>query len=117
MLDLIPIERKLSSSLLIGKYDLKRDPGVFKNWKNSTVLKTLQNNLLVFDDVINKTPVEIFNIKKMKYKSREDKKNPFRFEIAEKKKGMIFNSNKIHYFDANTAENLKVVKNAFNITE
>lgn len=117
MLSLIPIERKLSSPLLIGKYDLKRDPGVFKSWKNCIVLKTLQNNLLIFDDVINKNPVEVFNAKKMKFKAKDDKKNPFKFEIAEKKKGVLFNSNKIQYFDAISADNFKVVKAALNVLD
>ena len=100
MIELIPIESKLNSSLMVDKFELKRDPGVFKSWKNCTVIKTLQNNILVYDEKINKHPVEIFNVKKMKFKSREEKKNPFRFEILEKKKGIIFNSNKLQYFDA-----------------
>ncbi len=117
MISLIPIERSLSSPLLIGKYDLKRDPGVFKSWKNCIVLKTLQNNFLIFDDVINKNPVEFFNTKKMKFKAKDDKKNPFRFDISEKKRGVIFNSNKIQYFDAISADNFKVIKAAFNIAD
>jgi len=117
MINLIPVERKLSSLLLIGKYDLKRDPGVFKSWKNCIILKTLQNNLLIYDDVINKNPVEIFNTKKMKSKIKDEKKNPLKFELAEKKKGVLFNSNKIQYFDAISADNLKVTKAAFNVSD
>lgn len=117
MLNLIPVERKLSSPLLIGKYDIKRDPGVFKSWKNSIVLKTLQNNLLVFDEVINKNPVDIFSTKKMRFRIKDEKKYPFKFEISEKKKGVLFNSNKIQYFDSVSADNLKVIKTAFNISD
>jgi len=117
ILSLIPIERKMSSPLLIGKYEIKRDPGVFKSWKNCTILKTIQKNLLVFDENINKSPVEVFNIKKMKFRIKGDKKYPFRFEITEKKKGVIFNSSKVQNFDANSDENFKNIKSAFEVSD
>lgn len=116
MIELIPIERKLASSLLIGKYDMKRDPGFFKSWKNCTILKTLQNNFLIYDDVINKRPAEIFNVRKLKFKKKEEKKFPYRFEISEKKKGMLFSSNVVQYFDAATEDNFNLFKQALDIS-
>ncbi len=117
MLSLIPVEKKLSSSLLIGKYDLLRDPGYFKSWKNCIIVKTLQNNILIYDEKINKKPIEIFNIKKLKLIMKGDKKNPNRFEISEKKKGLLFNSNKIQYLDAVSDTKLIEIKKSFNIDE
>jgi len=114
---LIPVENKLSSSLLIGKYTLKRDPGIFKSWKNCTILKTLQNSIIIYDDNINKHPVETFNLKKLKFNPKKDKNNTFKFEIIEKKKGVIFDTNKIQNFDAVSEENFKLIKAAFNINE
>jgi hypothetical protein len=111
IVSLIPVERKLSSSFLIGKYDLKRDPGMFQSWKNCIVLRTLQNNFLVYDDVINKRPLEIFSIKRLRIRNK-DPKFPFRFEISEKKRGMIFDSTKVFNFDALNQKTYESIKSA-----
>jgi hypothetical protein len=116
IINLIPVERKLSSSFLVGKYDLKRDPGMFQSWKNCIVLRTLQNNFLVYDDIINKRPLEIFNIKRLRIRNK-DAKFPFKFEISEKKKGMIFDSTKVFNFDAINQKTYESIKSAIdNIT-
>ena len=116
VVELIPMENKLSSALLLEKFEFKWDPGVFKSWKKCIILKTLQNNILIYDGMVNKIPDEIFNMKKLKFKIKEEKKFPYKFEITEKKKS-FFSSNKVVCIDALNEENLKRFKDSLNIIE
>lgn len=90
--------------------ELKRDPGVFKSWKHTVLIVTKQKNVILFDEVIKKKNLGMLNVDRLVIRMKEDKKNPYRLEISENKKGIIFNSNVSFVLDAITKENLENIK-------
>ena len=98
------------SSLLLYKQELKRDPGLFKSWRKSILIITIQNNVFIFDERINKMVIERFNLKDINIKECEDKSYPLRFVINEEKKGFIYNSNVKQFLECSSEENLKELK-------
>lgn len=83
---------------------IRRDPGFLKSWKNCIMVISKQNNLFIFDDKISRQFIYSFCLKKIKYKHKDDKKHPFRFEIIESKKGMFFTTNDTLVLDAQNKE-------------
>jgi hypothetical protein len=102
-IDLNPMihENIKSSELVKDIHNIKRDPGMFKSWKNCKMYITEQNNLLFFDyeehigekDDLYEKFLYSLNLRRAKLVPKNSEKHPFRFEIAELKKGVIFNSN------------------------
>lgn len=92
---LLPEKIQQNKSFLVEKtYDVKRDPGVFSSWKNSIMVITKQNNMLIFDDEIkHKNFVDLVNLKKIKFNCKSEKKYPYRFEVVETRRGSLFDSN------------------------
>jgi hypothetical protein len=83
-----------NSNLKVFEMEIKRDPGMFSSWKNCVLLITKQQNILLFDEEgTNIQFLDILKIENLKVKSKEEKKNPFRLEISEIKKGFMFDSN------------------------
>ncbi len=100
------------SPLLQHSWELKRDPGFFKPWKTCFIVLTLQNNILIYDEKIHISFLtDKLELKNCSLISKEDKKNPFRFELNEVRKGIIYNSNVTYYFDALNQETFdKILK-------
>ena len=100
-----------NSTLLCNCWEVKRDPGFFKSWKVCYIIVTVQNSIFIFDDKINNSYIDRLDLKTSILTAKEGKKNPYRFELTEMKKGFIYNSNLTYYFDAITQENFeKIVK-------
>ena len=81
-----------NSSLILFLSNVNKISGIFKNSIKSVLLITLQSNILIFEEKINNKIYEIYNYSNIIFKSINDKSTPFRFEISELKKGMIYNS-------------------------
>ena len=102
-----------NSTLLTHCWEVKRDPGFFKSWKVCYLVITIQNNIFIFDDKIQNRFIDKLDFKSSSFSGKEDKKNPFRFDITEIKKGFIYNSNSTYYFDAGSQENFDSIVKVF----
>ena len=103
--------------LILDKFEIKRDPGMFSSWKDCTVMFTKQNHMIIFDKPINKFFVNIFEISHVTYTKREDKKKLFLFSITVNRKSKIMNTSGTFYYDALSSEVLKKIENYFNVIE
>jgi hypothetical protein len=105
------------SDLIKDKFEIKRDPGMFSSWRECLIMFTKQNHMIIFDKPVNKFFVNIFEINKITYSKKEDKKKPFLFSIYVNQKGKIMNSNGTYIYDALDLEKLKKIEGYFNIIE
>lgn len=102
------------SDLVFGVYAIKRDPGVFSSWRNCVLMFTKQKHAIIFDEPVNKNFVTIFELTKITYRPKPDKKNNNLFEIVVNRKGKIMNSSGTYLYDAKSDEILKEI--AFKFT-
>jgi hypothetical protein len=84
--------------------EVRRDPGIFKSWRTVVLVMTKQKNVIIFDDKISNKDFILLYIPRLTVKPKEDKKNPYRFELCETKKGILFNSNVNVILDAVTPD-------------
>ena len=105
------------SDLIKDKFEIKRDPGMFSSWRECLMMFTKQNHMIIFDKPVNKFFVNIFEINKISFMRKEDKKKPFLFSIVVNKKGKIMNSSGTYIYDALDLEKLKKIEGYFNIIE
>jgi hypothetical protein len=93
-INFMPLGIDLDQKSLLVSYvtNVKRNPGVFSTWKNSMVVITLQDFLIIFDDRVSKKFANRFRLDKIKIKMKEDKKSPYKFELSETRKVLFFNS-------------------------
>ena len=105
------------SDLIKDKFEIKRDPGMFSSWRDCLIMFTKQNHMIIFDKPVNKFFVNLFEISKVTYIKKEDKKKPFLFSIYVNKKGKIMNSNGTYIYDALDLERIKKIESHFNIIE
>jgi hypothetical protein len=104
-----PKKMEHSYTLVDHIFKLKRDPGFFKNWKSAILVFTKQQNAIVFDDKLSSKFANMINLKRAKLRVRSETKNPFRFEISEIKKGILFNSNNSFLLDAEDNEKFDLI--------
>ena len=102
------------NDLLSAQFKIQRDPGVFQSWKSSIIFFTKQNHAIVYDEPVGyKTFVTSFDLSRVQYKNKPEKKNPNLFEvIPQKTKGKI-NIKRSSVFDANTKEGLLDIMERF----
>ena len=102
------------NNLLLAQFKIQRDPGVFQSWKHSIMFFTKQNHVIVYDEPVGyKTFVSSFDLSKVQYKNKPEKKNPNLFEvIPQKTKGKI-NLGRSCVYDANTKEGLLDIMERF----
>ena len=105
------------SDLIKDKFEIKRDPGMFSSWRDCLIMFTKQNHMIIFDKPVNKFFVNLFEISKVTYIKKEDKKKTFLFSIYVNKKGKIMNSNGTYIYDALDLERIKKIESHFNIIE
>jgi hypothetical protein len=104
------IEGYYNSNLKEIEIEIKRDPGIFSSWKNSILIITKQKNILVFDEEgSNLQYIDILSIDRLKVKIKEDKKNPYRLEISESKKGFMFDTSTSFKIDCLTKEKYELI--------
>jgi len=95
--------------LIIKQIEVKRDGGFFRGWKDSLLVFTKQNHIIVYDKPATYTfenIITIFEIDKTGFGQKVDFKKPFLFEIIINSKGKIMNFNGTFLFDALNNENL-----------
>jgi hypothetical protein len=80
------------SNLLMFSNKVNKIYGLFKSVKECVLVLTIQNNLFIFEDKINRKRYEKIMLKSLSFRHSTDNKHPLRFEISELKKGMIYNS-------------------------
>ena len=98
--------------LTIKKMEIKRDPGIFSKWKQAGIVFTRQSHLILFDKVDsfkNEDVVKIFEMDKISFKRKEDKKKGLLFDIIANVKGKVMNFKGEHNFDALTMDNLNEI--------
>ena len=105
------------SDLIKDKFEIKRDPGMFSSWRECLIMFTKQNHMIIFDKPVNKFFVNIFEINKITYSKKEDKKKPFLFSIYVNQKSKIMNSSGTYIYDALDLERLKKIEGYFNIIQ
>ena len=104
------IEGYYNSNLKEIEIEIKRDPGIFSSWKNSNLIISKQKNILIFDEEgPNLQYIDILSIDRLKVKFKEDKKNPYRLEISETKKGFMFDTSTIFKIDCLTKEKYDLI--------
>ncbi len=101
------------SELVKGTYLIRRDPGFFSSWKNCKIVFTKQKHALIIDEPITSKAENIFEISKVIFKRKEEKKNTYLFEVIAKEKGKIMNSTGEYTFDAKTESVLKEIELLF----
>jgi hypothetical protein len=99
--------------LITDTFKVKRDPGMFKGWKDAVLYITKQNHIVVYDEPISyKTFVVSLDISKVVCKAKADKKNANLIEITQSK-GKKINFGK-YVYDAISKENLDNIMERIN---
>ena len=98
--------------LLVKQISIKRDPGIFSKWRDSILIFTKQQHLLLFDkpgylDDL----VKIFELDKTSFRKRTDKKNQFLFELIVSRKGLVMDFKDTYLCDALNQENIDEIPN------
>lgn len=101
------------SDLVYGVYAIKRDPGVFSSWRNCVLMFTKQKHAIIFDEPVNKNFVTIFELTKITYRQKPDRKNNNLFEIVVNRKGKIMTSSGTYLYDAKSDEIMKEIESKF----
>ena len=98
--------------LIIKKFDIKRDPGLFMKWRNEIMVFTRQKHIIIFEKANNfllDNVVKVFETDKITYKKKVEKKNPYLFEIIANIKGKIMNFKGSFLFDGLNEQNVNEV--------
>ena len=101
------------NDLIIKKFEIKRDPGVFQKWKAANMIFTKQHHLILYDQVDSykiDDIVRIFETDKINFRRKDDKKKGFLFEVIAVVKGKIMNFKGDFLFDALGEPNLNAIK-------
>jgi len=87
--------------LIIKELKIKRDPGVFKSWRDSIMIFTRQSHLLIYDNSTDKEEnfVKIFELDKTSYRKKLDNKKPFLFELTANRKGKVMDFKGTYLYD------------------
>ena len=99
--------------LINDTFKVKRDPGMFKGWKDAVLFLSKQNHIIVYDEPISyKTFVVSLDISKVVCKAKSDKKNANLIEITQSKgKKINFGG---YVYDAISKENLNNIMDRIN---
>ena len=99
--------------LINDTFKVKRDPGMFKGWKDAVLLLSKQNHVIVYDEPISyKTFVVSLDISKVVCKAKSDKKNANLIEITQSKgKKINFGG---YVYDAISKENVTNIMERIN---
>ena len=97
----------VTDDLIIKKITVKRDPGLFKGWKDSIFIFTKQQHLLIYDAPLSSENfVKIFELDKTSYRKKNDNKRRYLFEIIANRKGKIMDFKGNFLFDGLNEQNI-----------
>ena len=103
--------------LVINKFEIKRDPGIFSRWKQALMVFTKQHHLILYDTINNfksDNVVKIFETDKITFRRKDDKKKGFLFEVIAVIKGKVMNFKGETLLDALTIENINKIAEIIN---
>ena len=103
--------------LVINKFEIKRDPGIFSRWKQALMVFTKQHHLILYDSINNfksDNVVKIFETDKITFRRKDDKKKGFLFEVIAVIKGKVMNFKGETLLDALTIENINKIAEIIN---
>ena len=103
--------------LVINKFEIKRDPGIFSRWKQALMVFTKQHHLILYDTINNfksDNVVKIFETDKITFRRKDDKKKGFLFEVIAVIKGKVMNFKGETLLDALTIENINKIAELIN---
>jgi len=118
LISVLPTQLDVSvNDLIVKSFEIKRDPGIFSRWKQAGMVFTRQHHLILFDKVNSykiEDIVKIFEMDKITYRRREDKKKGLLFEVVANIKGKVMNFKGEFLFDALTMENINEISGLIN---
>jgi hypothetical protein len=91
--------------LILNKIEVKMNPGLFRGWRNYSMLLTKQNHIIILNKPNNYTPeniVHVFQLDKITFKLKSSFEKPFLFDIIPHNSGMYGT----YSFDALNNKNL-----------
>ena len=91
--------------LILNKIEVKMNPGLFRGWRNYSMLLTKQNHIIILNKPNNYTPeniVHVFQLDKITFKLKSSFEKPFLFDITPHNSGMYGT----YSFDALNNKNL-----------
>jgi len=97
------------SNFIQTLFEIKRDPGILSKTRPSFLVLTFQNNIIVYDEKIYSSPVDIYKYEFVTFKVKDEKK--FRFEIIEDNKKSLFTSSLT--FETTSKEKLEEFETLF----
>ena len=103
--------------LVVNKFEIKRDPGIFSRWKQALMVFTKQHHLILYDTINNfksDNVVKIFETDKITFRRKDDKKKGFLFEVIAVIKGKVMNFKGETLLDALTIENINKIAEIIN---
>ena len=103
--------------LVVNKFEIKRDPGIFSRWKQALMVFTKQHHLILYDSINNfksDNVVKIFETDKITFRRKDDKKKGFLFEVIAVIKGKVMNFKGETLLDALTIENINKIAEIIN---
>ena len=103
--------------LVVNKFEIKRDPGIFSRWKQALMVFTKQHHLILYDMINNfksDNVVKIFETDKITFRRKDDKKKGFLFEVIAVIKGKVMNFKGETLLDALTIENINKIAELIN---
>ena len=99
-----------SEDLVMKRFKVKRDPGIFKGWRDSILVFTRQHHLLLYDTAEKiENFAKIFEVDKINFRRKLDNKRPFMFELIATRKGKIMDFKGNYLFDALSEKNLNEI--------
>ena len=99
-----------SEDLVMKRFKVKRDPGIFKGWRDSIFVFTRQHHLLLYDTSEKiENFAKIFEVDKTNFRRKLDNKRPFMFELIAVRKGKVMDFKGNYLFDALSEKNLNEI--------
>ena len=101
--------------LIIKKFEIKRDPGIFSKWKSGMLVFTKQSHLILLDkpDLFNiENIVKVFELAKINFRKKEDAKKPFLFELIDNNKKSFLKFKVNYLLDGINQENFESISNS-----
>ena len=109
-----------NEDLIVKRVKIKRDPGIFKGWRESIMVFTRQHHLLLYDSPEKiENYNKIFELDKINFRKKQDNKRPFLFELIANRKGKLMDFKGNYLFDGLNEQNINDIQpliiNAYNI--
>ena len=100
----------VTDDLIIKKVKIKRDPGLFKSWRDTIMVFTKQKHLLLYDAPQKvENFVKIYELDKINFRKKIDNKRPYLFELIVNRKGKVMDFKGTYLFDGLNEEKINEI--------